>query len=69
MEDRNFGAAGQRGVTRRRGTPAVSNSLKPAVPDTPAKPTGRHAAIRNALPTLATYRSWSAKARTDWEKK
>jgi hypothetical protein len=69
MEDRNLGTAGQRGTERRRSTPAAAVPLKPAIPAPQEKPKGRHAAIRNALPTLATYRSWSAKARTDWEKK
>jgi hypothetical protein len=73
MEDRNLGAPGPRAMARRRTTPAASSSLKPvlkpAAPASSEKPTGRHAAIRNALPTLASYRSWSAKARTDWEKK
>jgi hypothetical protein len=48
--------------------PAPAAGAKPAVPTLLEKP-ARHAAIRKALPTLATYRTWSAKARTDWEGK
>jgi hypothetical protein len=69
MEDRNNERAGHRGPVGHRATPAASVTNKPAVPGVPTKPTGRHAAIRNAIPSLATYKTWSAKARTDWEQK
>jgi hypothetical protein len=58
MEDRKEGAVGHTEITSRHSTPAASTNRKLIV---------RHAAIRNALPTSATYRSWSVKARRDWE--
>jgi hypothetical protein len=69
MEDRNNARAGHRGTASHRPAPAAPVTVKPTPPAAPTKPTGRHAAIRNAVPSLATYKSWSAKARTDWEQK
>ena len=69
MEDRNDERAGHRGTAIRRSVPAAPINVKPTPPAAPAKPTGRHAAIRNSIPSLAIYKSWSAKARTDWEQK
>jgi hypothetical protein len=69
MEDRNYGAVGHGGIELRRSAVTASENLKPVVPKELDKTSGRHSAIRNTLPTLATYRTWSAKARTDWEEK
>ena len=69
MEHRNNGASGHRTPVSRHSAPAAAPNLKPAVPVLSDKPSARHAAIRKALPTLATYRTWSAKARTDWDGK
>jgi hypothetical protein len=65
MEHRNNGTAGHRAIAGHRSAPA--GTLKPVIPVPTDKPSARHAAIRKALPTLATYKTWSAKARTDWE--
>jgi hypothetical protein len=70
MEHRNHGAAvDYRGIERRRSAATAYTNLKPAVPKALEKPSGRHSAIRNTLPTPAKYRAWSAKVRTDWELK
>ena len=69
MEDENHGIPGKSGKAQRRLPPTASKLMKPGVPIAPAKPAGRHAAIQKTVPTLATYRTWSAKARTDWENK
>jgi hypothetical protein len=69
MQDRNRGAFDYRGIERRRSEATAYTSVKPAVPNVLDKPSGRHSAIRNTLPTVATYRAWSAKARTEWARK
>jgi hypothetical protein len=69
MEDRNLGRPGHPELERRRSAATAPTKLKPVVAKALNKPSGRLAAIRNTLPTLATYRSWSAKARTDWDEK
>jgi hypothetical protein len=68
MEDRNRKTAAYRGIERRAAATATTGLSTP-VPTVVDKSSERHAAIRNKLPTLATYRIWSAKARTDWEEK
>jgi hypothetical protein len=67
MDNRNPNSNGYRGVERRIAATAAT-SLAPAVPMA-MNSSERHAAIRAKLPTLATYKSWSAKARNDWEGK
>jgi hypothetical protein len=69
MQDRNDERAGRRGTANGRPAPAAPINVKPVAPVVSGKPTGRHAAIRNSIPSLATYKTWSAKARTDWEQK
>jgi len=67
MDNRNANSTGYRGVERRAAATAKPN-VAPAVP-LAMNSSERHATIRAKLPTLATYKSWSAKARTDWEGK
>jgi hypothetical protein len=67
MENRNANSTGYRGVERRTAAPAAP-SIAPPVPMA-MNSSERHAAIRAKLPTLATYKSWSAKVRTDWQDK
>lgn len=67
MDNRNANSTGYRGIER-RSPPTATTSVAPAVP-LALNSSERHAAIRAKLPTLATYKSWSAKARTDWEGK
>jgi hypothetical protein len=67
MDNRNENSTGYRGIERRSAATATT-SLDAPVPLV-LNSSERHAAIRNKLPTLATYRVWASKARTDWEEK